>query len=70
MDVLLLVLSVVALLCGFALAFLVYEALKVVICWARARVDSGDLGCRLLVLRLPAPAVSALLVMAFLALVL
>ncbi len=68
MDVAFLVLSVLALLCSFAYAFVLYEVLTLVLSWFRVR--AADLPSVPLVLRLPPRAVSALLVLCFLAVVL
>lgn len=68
MDVAFLVLSVLALLCSFAYAFVLYEVLTLMLSWFRVR--AADLPSVPLVLRLPPRAVSALLVLCFLAVVL
>ncbi len=68
MDVTFLVLSVLALLCSFAYAFVLYEVLTLMLSWYRVR--AADLPSVPLVLRLPPRAVSALLVLCFLAVVL
>ncbi len=70
MDTLFLVLSCFALLASFAYAFVLYQVLKLLICWARQRIASGDLPRVPLLLRLPPRAVSALLALCFLAVVL
>ncbi len=68
MDVAFLVLSVLALLCSLAYAFVLYEVLTLMLSWFRVR--AADLPSVPLVLRLPPRAVSALLVLCFLAVVL
>lgn len=69
MDALLNVLLVLSLLGVVAYAFCVYEALKIVTAWAKARWKD-DWGKRPLILKLPPKALTAVLVLCFLAVVL
>lgn len=66
MDALLNVLLVLSLLGVVAYAFCVYEVLKIVTAWARDRWKD-DWGKRPLILRLPPKALTAVLVLCFLA---
>lgn len=66
MDVVLDFLLVLSLLGVVAYAFAVYEVLKIVTAWARDRWRD-DWGKRPLLLRLPAKALTAVLVLCFLA---
>lgn len=68
MDSFFLVLSVLALLCSFAYAFVLYEVLTLVLGWFRER--AGSLSRVPLILRVPSRVASALLVLCFLAVVL
>lgn len=69
MDAVLNVLLVLSLLGVVAFAFAVYEVLKIVTAWARDRWKD-DWGRRPLILKLPPWALSAVLVLCFLAVVL
>ena len=66
MDFLLNALLVLSLLGVVAYAFAVYEALKIVTAWAKARWRD-DWGKRPLILKLPPKALTAVLVLCFLA---
>lgn len=66
MDVALNVLLVLSLLGVLAYAFAVYEVLKIVTAWARDRWRD-DWGKRPLILKLPPKALTAVLVLCFLA---
>lgn len=66
MDALLDVLLVLSLLGVIAYAFAVYEALKIMCAWAKARWKD-DWGTRPLILKLPPKALTAVLVLCFLA---
>lgn len=66
MDVLLNVLLVLSLLGVLAYAFAVYEVLKIVIAWAKDRWRD-DWGKRPLLLKIPPKALTAVLVLCFLA---
>lgn len=66
MDALFNVLLVLSLLGVVAYAFAVYEVLKIVIAWAKARWRD-DWGKRPLILKLPPWALTAFLVLCFLA---
>lgn len=69
MDALFNVLLVLSLAGVVAYAFCVYEALKIVTAWAKARWKD-DWGKRPLLLKLPPKALTAVLVLCFLAVVL
>lgn len=66
MDALLNVLLVLSLLGVVAYAFVVYEVLKIVVAWAKDRWRD-DWGKRPLLLKIPPKALSAVLVLCFLA---
>lgn len=66
MDALLNVLLVLSLLGVVAYAFAVYEVLKIVVAWAKVRW-CDDWGKRPLLLKIPPKALTALLVLCFLA---
>lgn len=66
MDAFLNVLLVLSLLGVFAYAFAVYEVLKIVIAWAKDRWRD-DWGKRPLLLKIPPKALTAVLVLCFLA---
>lgn len=66
MDALLNVLLVLSLLGVVAYAFAVYEVLKIVVAWAKDRWRD-DWGKRPLLLKIPPKALTALLVLCFLA---
>lgn len=66
MDAVLNVLLVLSLLGVVAYAFCVYEALKIMIAWARSRWKD-EWGKRPLILKLPPRALTAVLVLCFLA---
>lgn len=68
MDSFFLALSVLALLCSFAYAFVLYEVMTLVLGWFRDR--AGSLARVPFILRVPPRVVSALLVLCFLAVVL
>lgn len=69
MDVVFNVLLVLSLLGVVAYAFAVYEALRILAAWAKDRWED-DWGKRPLILKLPPKALTAVLVLCFLAVVL